>query len=272
MMAAADGNSTRVKRLAHGQVSRPSTRNDTTPRRRSRSSGPMMRSTRNGLQAVQQAPGERAPVLGESGPVQPLQPFGRRAESYSAGNWRCARFEAARRNGIGGAFQSDLFDHLAAAHEGWQALKTALTPPQHADAGRAEHLVSGEGVEIGAQRLNVDRSMRRALSTVKQHLRTHRFCRFDNGGVSVTAPVTFEQCVTEINWQRFVTMSFRWPRSSRPSGVTLTAFTVMPARSTSICHGTILLWCSSSEMTTSSPGLSKLPKEWATRLMADVAP
>ena len=90
MMAAANGNSTRVKRLAHGPgiAAVDQERHDAAPAlqfERADDAG-----TRNGLQAVQQAPGERAPMLRESGPVQPLQPFGRGAQSDSAGNWRCA--------------------------------------------------------------------------------------------------------------------------------------------------------------------------------------
>ena len=44
----------------------------------------------------------------------------------------------------------------------------------------------------------------------------------------------------------------------------------MPERSRSICHGTMLEWCSISEITTACPGFSVAPKECASRLMAPV--
>ena len=53
---------------------------------------------------------------------------------------------------------------------------------------------------------------------------------------------------------------------------------VAPVRAQSICHGTMLEWCSISEMTISSPGPSRsgvgadgLPKAYATRLSASEA-
>jgi hypothetical protein len=46
---------------------------------------------------------------------------------------------------------------------------------------------------------------------------------------------------------------------------------VAPVRSQASCQGTMLEWCSISEMTTSSPGFRLLPSVWAARLSASDA-
>ena len=45
----------------------------------------------------------------------------------------------------------DVADHLAAAEERRHGVEQLLAAPQHADAGGAEHLVAGEGEEVGAR-------------------------------------------------------------------------------------------------------------------------
>jgi hypothetical protein len=59
--------------------------------------------------------------------------------------------------------------------------------------------------------------------------------------------------------------------SSRPSSVTPNHFSVAPVRSQASCHGTMLLWCSISETTTTSPGFSAAPSVCAARLSASEA-
>ncbi len=62
-------------------------------------------------------------------------------------------------------------------------------------------------------------------------------------------------------------------RRSRPSSVMGTMRSLMPCRACRSCHETMLLWCSISEMMTSSPSFIKAwPKHEATRLMLSVVP
>ena len=49
-----------------------------------------------------------------------------------------------------------------------------LPAPQHADAGRAAHLVPGEGDEVGAESLHVDGSCGTDWQRVEQHQRADR--------------------------------------------------------------------------------------------------
>ena len=54
---------------------------------------------------------------------------------------------------------------------GGMASSSASRRPEHADAGRAEDLVAGEGVEIGAEGLHVDADVRHALRAVDEDQR-----------------------------------------------------------------------------------------------------
>jgi hypothetical protein len=86
----------------------------------------------------------------------------------------------------------------------------------------------------------------------------------------------------ETSFVRSVTSVSRVDSSSRPWSVTPNQRSVAPVRSHSSCHGTMLEWCSISEMTISSPGPSRKrgslpppPSEafenpYATRLIASV--
>ena len=67
--------------------------------------------------------------------------------------------------------QMHLADHVAAAHEGGHGVQDLAAAPQHADAGRAEHLVARKGHEINIQRLHVHRHVRHSLARVQQHQR-----------------------------------------------------------------------------------------------------
>ena len=67
--------------------------------------------------------------------------------------------------------EGHVLDHAAAAlprRHRFQLLGLAV---EHADAGRAEHLVAGQHVEIGAERLHVDRHVTHGLGAVDQHTR-----------------------------------------------------------------------------------------------------
>ena len=49
---------------------------------------------------------------------------------------------------------------------GGSSSSSSLAAPQHADAGRAAHLVAGERDEVGAEGLHVERHVRRRLRGV----------------------------------------------------------------------------------------------------------
>ncbi len=97
--------------------------------------------------------------------------------------------------------------------------------------------------------------------------------------VALTVPRMFDMCTSETIFVRSLTRSSRSDSSSRPSSVTLNQRSVAPVRSQSSCHGTMLEWCSISEITISSPGPSRsrgspvgeaFEKAYATRLIASV--
>ena len=76
--------------------------------------------------------------------------------SYLCGN--AAYVEHRHRDGL---------HHLAAAQERRQLVKQFAPTPQHADAGRAAHLVTGEGHQLNTKGLDVDRQMRHRLRRVE---------------------------------------------------------------------------------------------------------
>jgi hypothetical protein len=100
--------------------------------------------------------------------------------------------------------------------------------------------------------------------------------------VGLMVPSTFEYSVYATSLVRSLTSSSRRSRSSRPASVTPNQRSFAPVRSQSSCHGTMLEWCSISEMTISSPGPSlkrgsppaeaeAFEKAYAIRLIASVA-
>src|ERR1700712_5412301 len=60
------------------------------------------------------------------------------------------------RLGVGRDRHFDDLDHLAATEERGQLGEQVVVAPQHTDAGRAEHLVAGEGEVVDTERLYVD--------------------------------------------------------------------------------------------------------------------
>ena len=93
---------------------------------------------------------------------------GGRADADRLGDRRRPRLELPRQLGPRGSGGGDVGDHLAAAQEGLHALQDVDPADEHADPGRAEHLVAGEGVEVGAERRHVDRHVRDGLGAVDQ--------------------------------------------------------------------------------------------------------
>ena len=69
-------------------------------------------------------------------------------------------------------------DHVAAAEERRHRVEDLHPAPQHADAGRAAHLVAGERDEVGAPRLHVGDVVRDVLAGVD-----------DGEGAGVVGPV-----------------------------------------------------------------------------------
>ena len=65
--------------------------------------------------------------------------------------------------------EGDVGDHVAAALPGRHLRRARLLAVDHADAGRAEHLMAGEDEEVAADRLHVDGHVRHGLRAVDQH-------------------------------------------------------------------------------------------------------
>ena len=67
-----------------------------------------------------------------------------------------------------GALEADFENHVTTAHPGWHGFQQRFASIQHTSTGRAVQLVSGEGVEVAAQRLHV------------YHHMGHRLCAVDD--------------------------------------------------------------------------------------------
>jgi hypothetical protein len=85
--------------------------------------------------------------------------------------WARAGLEAPRQVVPLRAVDPDLLDHLAAAPGRLELVQHLAAPVEHADARGPEHLVAGEGVEVGAERVQVEWEMRHRLGAVEQHER-----------------------------------------------------------------------------------------------------
>jgi hypothetical protein len=89
--------------------------------------------------------------------------------------------------------------------------------------------------------------------------------------IGLIVPSAFDTQVRATTLVFSVSSSSMLLRSSRPSSVTPNHLSVAPVRSHASCHGTMLLWCSISETTTTSPGFSAAPSVCAARLSASEA-
>mmetsp|Transcript_10510 Transcript_10510/g.38112 ORF Transcript_10510/g.38112 Transcript_10510/m.38112 type:complete len:204 (+) Transcript_10510:515-1126(+) len=100
------------------------------------------------------------------------------------------------------------------------------------------------------------------------------FASFTSRGTSTSLPRTLDTCAVAINFvfpsradASNASMSIPFP-----SGASPTCRSVAPVCAHTSCHGTMLLWCSSSEMITSSPGFKlATPHVYATKLIASDA-
>ena len=129
--------------------------------------------------AVQAHPRQRPQPVAGLGCQQGLVPFAvraveglqvphGRAQSERAGDVRRAGLETLGDPAEGRALEGHLLDHVAAPLVGRHRLQQPGPSPQHADPGRAEDLVAGEGVEVATQRAHVHREMGCGLGTVDE--------------------------------------------------------------------------------------------------------
>mmetsp|Transcript_9977 Transcript_9977/g.21175 ORF Transcript_9977/g.21175 Transcript_9977/m.21175 type:complete len:443 (+) Transcript_9977:317-1645(+) len=95
----------------------------------------------------------------------------RRAQPHRLCDRRRACLEAAGRRRVGGAFEEDVRDHLAAALPRRHLLQQLEAAVEKADARGAAHLVPRGDEEVAAEPLHVDRHVRHALARVDQHAR-----------------------------------------------------------------------------------------------------
>ena len=101
--------------------------------------------------------------------AQPVQVVDRRPQPDDLGDRLGAGLELPRQVVVGRALDADGLDHVAARLEGVHGLEQLAPAVEDPGAGRAEHLVAAEGVEVAAQRAHVNRLMGRALGAVDQH-------------------------------------------------------------------------------------------------------
>ena len=111
---------------------------------------------------------QRLFMPGRCGPVEAVDIIDGRAQSDHTGNVGGAGLEFKGEGVESGSGERHGFDHFPTAEEGRHGVQQFLATPEHTDAGRAEQLVSGEGVEIAVQGLHVHRPVGHRLGTVYQ--------------------------------------------------------------------------------------------------------
>ena len=113
-------------------------------------------------------------VLADVVQAQAVEVLDRRAQRDGLRDHRRAGLEAVRRLGVGRALHRHGLDHLAAPEERRQVLEQVVAAPQHADAAGSVQLVPGEGDEVGAEVLHVQRQVRGGLRGVDDGQRADR--------------------------------------------------------------------------------------------------
>ncbi|MBV6464816.1 MAG: hypothetical protein PGMFKBFP_00081 [Anaerolineales bacterium] len=111
-----------------------------------------------------------------------------RAETDCLGNGGSPRLEFVRDRIRAEGAQLHFLDHVAAAEEGRHGFEQFGPAVQRADAGRAAHLVRGEGDEVRAEGLGVDREMRGGLGRVHEGRRADFAREADDLGRGVHRP------------------------------------------------------------------------------------
>ena len=121
---------------------------------------------RNALQALGGVGQELLFAFGDGRHADAIQIADGRAQPDKAGDIGRAGFEFMRRIVEGGFFKTHFPDHFAAAEKRRHTLPVLTLGPQRAGTGRSAQLVTGEGVEVAAQRRNIDRHVRYRLGAV----------------------------------------------------------------------------------------------------------
>ena len=129
-------------------------------------------------EAVEQPLRQARRVGIHGGPRLFSEPIERRAQADGRRDRWGAGLEAARRRSVRGSLDANMLDHAAAAEKRRQCGERLAPAPQHADAGGAEGLVAGEGVEVDAERGDIHRAMLHGLGAVEQHARADGARRF----------------------------------------------------------------------------------------------
>ena len=272
MMAGADGDALLVQRLADvldaDFIEHERDRPSAFPRRADK------RQSGHGAEAFKRIFQKPMLVGGDIGHADPLEIIDRRAKPDRIGDGAGAGLEFLRR------VLEHVFSKVTSlimlpppCHGGMASSILGLAV-EHADAGRAEHLVAGEHVEIGVERLHVDRHVAHGLGAVDQHARAvavrhldhvarwrDRAERIGDMGEGDDACLRIEQLLVLVEQDIAAIVD----RSDTQLGALLASH--------SICHGTMLAWCSRLVTTISSPSLTlRPPQALATRLIASVVP
>ena len=101
--------------------------------------------------------------------AQPVQVVDRRAQADDFRNRLRAGLELPGQVVVGRALDPHRADHVAACHERVHRLEQLAASVENSGAGRSEHLVAAERIEVAAQRAHVDRLVRSALRAVDEH-------------------------------------------------------------------------------------------------------
>ena len=146
----------------------PSITNDSTPDLRA--AVPMMRSPGTSASRAVRVFEQVVLVRGDRGEVEAAQEVDRRAEADDAGDVRRARLELVRHRRPGASSRTMTVAIMSPPpwYGGISSSQRALAV-ERAGAGRAVHLVRREREEVAADRLHVDRQVRRRLGAVDEH-------------------------------------------------------------------------------------------------------
>ena len=166
---------------------------------------------------------------------------------------RGAGLEARGRLDVGRLVAADALDHVPAAEPRRHRLEQLAAAVQDADAGRAVGLVAGPGVEVDAERGDVDRQVRDGLRAVDDDDRA--------GGVRAARDLLDRvdgredvQHVGDGEQLRPVRQHLVERVEVEPPVVgDADVVERRPALRASICHGTMLEWCSISVSAITSP-------------------
>jgi len=204
-------------------------------------------------------------------PVESADPFAGRRPGRSPADRPRAGLETRGGGAQVVLGQGDAADHRAAA------IGTAAWPraiPAWPTARRrrwAIGLVAGKGVEIDAERGQVERPVRRALGTVEHPPWRDRLGQGDDGpDMSRSAPVTLRHGRARSACARRQQGAAMHPRSMRPSTVTGIMSSSMPVRDRSSCTARCRMVFELGQRMRSP--LQQRAVEYATRLIAAVQP